>query len=637
MCDSKELYGNVQVVKAAEKDRTARLKQLLKDRQMTNDTKEDLDLSEDDFDEDEATQYIIEQSLIQYRKLKGLNPSDGNLSDNPDEIFKAIKEGDVDLINALAEQPESLSRVNEHGWIPLHEAAVHGNKVVLEIIFSASPPGAAQCRTLKGETPLFLAVVYGRRENATFLLQNGSSPDLQNDEQDSPLVAAILNDQYDLATLLLRYSAEVDQIGPLQRTALHECAFLGLENFVYLLLESGASPNAADIKRKTPLALAAQNGHLNVVEVLLIKGTTYISEKNFGLHYKFPFIRLFSGAKVDCESDSGTVLFDAAASGNPDVISLLLDHGADPNIPLYSGHLPIHRVAYHGHILALEHLIPVTNLSAVRDSGMSPLHSAAAGGHANCVDLLLKAGYDPNFMLHPRVRRNYDDQRRSALFFAVSNSDLQCSRLLLEGGAMVNQDPISCLQLALRQGNYELINTLLRFGANVNYYSRVNTTHFPSAIQHALKDEVMLRMILNHGYDVKRCFDCPYGDNSHDYAPWTATVIKDMVFCEVISVSWLQHLSAQVIRIMLDYTDHVKFCTKLKETLKDQKQWPEICQIQQNARSLKHLCRLRIREHLNSLRLRAPLFINFLPLPPRLKDYLRFKEYDIYNRGSIFP
>lgn len=30
--------------------------------------------SEDDFDEDEATQYIIEQSLIQYRKLKRLSP-----------------------------------------------------------------------------------------------------------------------------------------------------------------------------------------------------------------------------------------------------------------------------------------------------------------------------------------------------------------------------------------------------------------------------------------------------------------------------------------------------------------------------------------------------------------------------------
>ena len=45
-------------------------------------------------------------------------------------------------------------------------------------------------------------------------------------------------------------------------------------------------------------------------------------------------------------------------------------------------------------------------------------------------------------------------------------------------------------QVALRLGNYELINLLLRFGANVNYYCRINTTHFPSALQYALKDEV---------------------------------------------------------------------------------------------------------------------------------------------------
>ncbi|CAL8325418.1 unnamed protein product [Merluccius merluccius] len=568
--------------------------------------------SGEDLDEDEATQYIIEQSLIQYRKLKGLSPSRCYcitlLKCHP----HTVSLGDEEALNRLMIQPRALSKVDERGWIPLHEAAVQGRRKILEDIFSGSSQGAGQCRTLKGETPLFLAVVYGLRGNATFLVQNGCNPDLQNDEQDSPLVAAMLNDQYDLATLLLRYNANVDQTGSLDRTALHEAAFLGLENFVHLFLESGANPNAYDIKRKTPLALAAQNGHLNVVEILLQKGSNV--EK----------------------SEFGTVLFEAAASGNPDIVSTLLDHGADANIPLYSGHLPIHRVAYHGHILALEHLIPVTKVEAVKESGMSPLHSAAAGGHAQCIEVLLRAGHDPNMMLHQRVRRNYDDERRSALFFAVANNDLQCARLLLEAGAMVNQDPISCLQVALRQGNYELINALLKSGANVNYYSRVNTTHFPSAVQYALKDEVMLRMILNHGYDVKRCFDCPYSGGSHDYAPWTSSsVIKDMMFCEVITVHWLRQLSGQVVRMMLDYTDHVSFCTKLKDTLQEQKQWEEICHIQRNTRSLKHLCRLRIRRHMDQLRLRSPVFIGYLPLPPRLRDYLRYKEYDVYSRGSI--
>jgi ankyrin repeat/SOCS box protein 14 len=78
---------------------------------------------------------------------------------------------------------------------------------------------------------------------------------------------------------------------------------------------------------------------------------------------------------------------------------------------------------------------------------MSPLHSAAAGGHTQCLKALLKAGYDPNYMLHPWVRRNYDDQRKSALYFAVSNDDVPSVKLLLEAGAMPNQDPVKCLQV----------------------------------------------------------------------------------------------------------------------------------------------------------------------------------------------
>uniref|UniRef100_A0A672MW05 Ankyrin repeat and SOCS box containing 14 n=1 Tax=Sinocyclocheilus grahami TaxID=75366 RepID=A0A672MW05_SINGR len=357
-----------------------------------------------------------------------------------------------------------------------------------------------------------------------------------------------------MALLLLRYNATVDQKGSLQRTALHEASVLGLDNFVYLLLQSGADPNVVDICEHTPLGLAAQAGHFNVVEILLQKGASVWSKPQ--------------------SPGSASVLFDAAASGNPDIISLLLEYGADPNVPTHTGHLPIHRASYLGHLLALEQLIPVTKKEVIKESGMSLLHSAAAGGHSQCLDLLLSSGFDPNLMLHPRVRRNYEDECRSALFFAVSNND---------AGAMPNQDPVNCLQVAMRLGNYELINTLLRYSANVNYYSRVNTTHFPSALQYALKDEVMLRMLLNNGYDVQRCFDCPYGQASHmlmDYEGWSAAVIKDVVFCEVITVYWLKHISAQVVRIMLDYVDHVTLCSKLKSVLTEQKQWPEICKIQ---------------------------------------------------------
>jgi len=49
--------------------------------------------------------------------------------------------------------------------------------------------------------------------------------------------------------------------------------------------------------------------------------------------------------------DCASVLFEAAGGGNPDSLSLLLEYGADANVPKHSGHLPIHRAAYRGHFL----------------------------------------------------------------------------------------------------------------------------------------------------------------------------------------------------------------------------------------------------------------------------------------------
>ncbi|XP_053509033.1 dynein axonemal heavy chain 12 [Ictalurus furcatus] len=581
----------------------------------------DFETSGEIFDEDVATQYMIEQSLPannNQTEFKDILSADGcriiQTSPERDKISSAIKRGDEAELRKLTIHQSAFSEEDSAGQIPLHEAAMQNNQYILEITFKASSTDAKSRITHRGKTALFSAIEKGLLENACYLLDNGSSPDCLDHDEDSPLVIAIQNNHYDMMKLLLCFKANVNQKLAHCRTALHEAARLGLTDFAKLLLKSGADPDPRSTYGLTPLALAAQAGHLEIVQELLCRG-----------------------ADVDSQAqDWATILYEASASGNPDVISLLLEYGADANIPKHTGHLPIHRVAHRGYVKALALLIPVTTREAVEESGMSPLHSAAAGGQTQCLEMLLNAGYDPNFMLHPRVRRNYDDQRRSVLYFTVTNEDMCSTKLLLEAGAMPNQDPVKCLQVALRLGNYQLIDTLLRYGANVNYFCRVNTTHFPSALQYALKDEVLLRMLLNYGYDVQRCFDCPYGDRAHvpdDYEGWSSTVIKDTMFCEVICVDWLKHLSGSVVRIMLDYVDHVRFCCKIKATLMEQKQWPEICKIQENVRCLQHLCRLRIRRCLGRLRLRAPVFMSFLPLPNRLKEYILYKEYDLYSQS----
>ncbi|XP_041945953.1 dynein axonemal heavy chain 12 isoform X1 [Alosa alosa] len=572
-------------------------------------------------DEDIATQFGIEQSLLEHSKqtdLQGYSGSAHRIIQQPsklDRVLTAIRTGDEVVLRNLTTHQKAFSDADNRGWVALHEAASQSNYTLLEITFAASPRDAIHKRTYKGETPLFLSVEKGLIENASFLLDKGSCSNVFDNEETTLLVTAIRNNNHDMMKMLLCMGANVNQEGANQRTALHEAARLGKQDFVEQLLKAGAWPDPHSAYGLTPLALAAQIGHMGIVHTLLKRGADVKSQAQ----------------------DSASILFEAAASGNAEVISLLLKYGADPDVPKHTGHLPIHRVAHRGHVAALALLIPVTTFEAVDDSGISPLHSAAAGGQTQCLEMLLSAGYDPNFMLHPWVRRNYDDQRKSALYFAVSNEDLRSVEILLEAGAMPNQDPVKCLHVALRTGNHDLINLLLRYGANVNYVSRVNPTHYPTALQHALKDELLLRMLFNYGYDVKRCFDCPYGQGSHvppDYEGWSNTVIKDTMFCEVITLHCLKHLTGHVVRVMMDYVDHATFCSKLKAALVENKEWPDICQIQENVRPLQHLCRLRIRNCLGRLRLRAPVFMSFLPLPDRLKEYILYREYDLYGQRN---
>ncbi|XP_015682032.1 ankyrin repeat and SOCS box protein 14 [Protobothrops mucrosquamatus] len=579
------------------------------------------EMPDEEAEDDIPMQLVIQQSLHDILGSKTVTTPKSDsfcFATSPDyrKIIAAIRTGEEESLLKLMRNGSALQEVDSQGWLPLHEAAVQPNKTILEITLKASHPTVWQQTSLKGETPLFLAVDKCLVKNVNVLLINGFDPDTRNEEGDSALIIAIERESYEIASLLIQFGANTNLQCINKRTALHEAARLGLKDMVELLLWSKADADPRSSYGLTPLALAAQNGHTEILELLLCKGADVLSQA----------------------SDSASILFEAAGGGNPDSISLLLEYGADANVPKQSGHLPIHRAAYRGHFLALQILIPVTDFSAIKESGISPLHSAAAERHSQCLEFLLRSGFEANFMLDRRIQKNYDDERKSALYFAVSNGDIESAHLLLDAGALPNQDPVNCLQVALRMGNYELISLLLRHGANVNYFCRINTTHFPSALQYTLKDEVLLRMLLNYGYNVSRCFDCPHGDSKHSkylFEGWTSTVIKDTMFCEVITLSWLRHLSGKVVRVMLDYVDHIRICSKLQDTLQEQKLWPEIHAILTNTRPLQHLCRLRIRKCLGRLRLRCPVFLTFLPLPNRLKEYILYKEYDLYGQGHL--
>uniref|UniRef100_A0A8C4NAU3 Ankyrin repeat and SOCS box containing 15b n=1 Tax=Eptatretus burgeri TaxID=7764 RepID=A0A8C4NAU3_EPTBU len=407
-------------------------------------------------------------------------------------------------------------------------------------------------RTLKGETALFLAVQAGNMTHVQALLDLDFDPNVHANNDETPLYAAVKQGSRSILRLLLTKGAEVDKpCRHHQWTALHEAAKLGrTERTSYGF---------------TPLAVAAQYGKADVMELLLRKG-----------------------ADVQAQAtDGASALYEAANYGDPACTSLLLQYGADVNLPKHTGHLPIHRSAFRGHLLVLEMLLPLTKRKVVYRSGISPLHSAAADGHSQCVKLLLSHGYSVNYPLAEHVAQNYDDQRRSALYFAVSNGDLNTAHLLLEAGAKTNLDPVNVLLVAVRHGNHAMVQLLLEHGADANCYVLVNTTRFPSAIQYALRDQVLMRILLNGGYQAEACFTCSHNDPQADLTAkedcclpgWSSSVICDTEFCELLTLSWTKYLAGTVVQVLLDYVDYVPICTKLQTVLEQQKEWPDIQKI----------------------------------------------------------
>lgn len=80
---------------------------------------------------------------------------------------------------------------------------------------------------------------------------------------------------------LIAQGAWVEQICRKKWTAMHEAAKVGNVEILMLLLRNGGRVNHRDVAGVTPLAVAAEHGHLHITEILLNCGQS--EDKTAGL------------------------------------------------------------------------------------------------------------------------------------------------------------------------------------------------------------------------------------------------------------------------------------------------------------------------------------------------------------------
>ncbi len=208
-------------------------------------------------------------------------------------------------------------------------------------------------------------------------------------------------------TSLIRAKADLNAAQPDGATALAWAVHLGQRSMAEALLDAGANANTVDEYGETPLTLAAANGDGALVQRLLkagAKATIHAMERRdraddcgrrrkrrrstaSGVH----------GADVNAADPrrGQTALMWAAAEGHSDVVSALLEIGANPKAASKTGFNALVFAVTKDNVDAIDKLIAAgADPNYTLPSGNKPLLIAMAYRHTDATLALLERGAD---------------------------------------------------------------------------------------------------------------------------------------------------------------------------------------------------------------------------------------------------
>ncbi|EWZ45839.1 uncharacterized protein FOBCDRAFT_317554 [Fusarium oxysporum Fo47] len=357
------------------------------------------------------------------------------------QIYKGIDIAYRRIVKALLRSGANPHMLGYEGNTPLHLATILGDvDIIKELLdYEADIRTSNNC----GHIPLVLAVRHGRKLAYKKLLEVGTV-DICGENRRTALIEASSVKNLALMETLIEYGAMVDLPDDTGQTALMEASKRGHAQIVKLLLEKKSDVDRQDHDRNTALMKACIGDHAEVIELLVAanarldiendKGDTALSNaamccgedsiKRLLHHSTDPTIRdQHSGTVLICASDwkrpdivsllledselkptsnfITLALSKACLNWNDRIVRLLIDHGANPDVPLdiksdgSDFYRPIHMAAIRGGKTEVQILIERGASVNLRSSGgLFPLDYAMRyqGEDPSMADLLRKHG-----------------------------------------------------------------------------------------------------------------------------------------------------------------------------------------------------------------------------------------------------
>ena len=221
-----------------------------------------------------------------------------------------------DLLEEARQDPTfDINEKNSSGMTIVHMFAVPDRTEELRWLKSSGAD--FNIRDKNGQTPAMIAVMSSSPKLVQAVLDCGADAEIPNSKGVTPLLQAVLNHKENgITEILLNAGVNPDPVSETGTTPLLAAASRGRAKLVELLLERGADPEAADnqgigLLTAAVLAMDSEDGSGAVLKTIQEKSPVPLNP--------------------NAPAKSGTTPM-AAALGQVEAISVLLDMGSDPNV-----------------------------------------------------------------------------------------------------------------------------------------------------------------------------------------------------------------------------------------------------------------------------------------------------------------
>jgi len=409
--------------------------------------------------------------------------------DNISPAWFAAQGGYADILRLLIAHRVDLNVPDSKGnRFPIHQAAEGGHTRVVEMLLQngADPDPVDR---LHGITPFWIAAQGGHHEIVEMILSHSNSAGNEvmieiesTDRGLRPIHQAADGGHLKTVQLLRAKGVDCDPVDARGVTPLWIASQKGHADVVHELLNAGAQVDASPYEEsRLPIHEAARAGHLAVVQALLEFGADATPEADtFDDSVPSPFLLACAGGNLELVllflhygvdinatgKGKETAIHFAAFRGHAEVAQLLIGKGCDSDACNDKGWTPLMFAAQGGHLPLVNLLIQNhANVNAEDKDSITALCLASQNGHAGTVRRLVEVG-----ALHLPTK----DTGRRPIHQAALHGHLQCVKLLLEHSPgeinMADRDGYNALNLASgadAPAQFSVMRYLLRQGAKV--------------------------------------------------------------------------------------------------------------------------------------------------------------------------